>query len=585
MRTAETVLGIIRERGRRGLPIEDIYRQLYNPSLYLCAYGKIYRNRGAMTPGITPETVDGMSMTKIESIIEELRHERYQWTPVRRTYIPKKNGKLRPLGMPTWSDKLLQEVIRLILEAYYEPQFSAHSYGFRPGKGCHTALQEIYHRWVGTKWFIEGDIADCFGALHHEVLMSILAEKLHDNRFLRLIRHLLEAGYVEEWKFHRTLSGSPQGGIVSPILANIYLDKLDQFVNEKLLPDFNCGERRRANPEYVRLRERKQRMEKQGHHEEAVTLLRQMQQIPSLDPDDPNYRRLRYVRYADDTLFGFIGSKDEAEEIKHRLKVFLRNELKLELSEEKTLITHATTETAKFLGYEITVLRDDTKRDRRGHRSINGQIGLKVPIAVVRKACKRYLWHDKPVHRKELTHNSVYDIVVQYQSEYRGLVQYYQMAYNLHQFHRLKWVMEQSLTKTLAHKLRISVCKVYDRYRATLCTEQGTTQGLRVVVDRAEDKKPLVAVWGGIPLRREMKAVLNDQPSRSYVSHSELVQRLKAEQCELCGSTKSVQVHHVRALKDLRQPGRKEKPAWVKVMTARRRKTLVQVGANKSMLY
>ncbi len=575
MRTAETVLGIIRERGRRGLPLEDIYHQLYNPNLYLCAYGKIYRNRGAMTPGTTPETVDGMSMAKIEGIIEDLRHERYQWTPVRRTYIPKKNRKLRPLGMPTWSDKLLQEVIRLILEAYYEPQFSQYSHGFRPGKGCHTALQEIYHGWVGTKWFIEGDITDCFGSLCHEVLMAILVEKLHDNRFLRLICNLLKAGYLEEWQYHATLSGSPQGGIVSPILANIYLDKLDQFVEKKLLPDYTCGEHRRTNPAYERLQGRRYRLEKQGRHEEALALLWQMQQLPSLDPDDPNYRRLRYIRYADDMLLGFIGPQDEAEAIKQRLKVFLRDELKLEMSEQKTLITHASTEMAKFLGYEITVVRDDTRRDWRGRRSVNGLIGLRVPTEVVHKACKRHRQHGKPVHQQALANNSVYDIVVQYQLEYRGLVQYYQMAYNLHRLQRLKWVMEQSLTKTLAHKLGISVGKVYDRYRATLHTEHGTTPGLRVVVEREEGKQPLVAVWGGIPLRKQMKVVLNDQPAQSYVNHSELVQRLKAGRCEVCGSTESVEVHHIRALKDLRRPGRKKKPAWVKVMAARHRKTLV----------
>src|SRR5437588_4337008 len=171
MRSAETVLSIIRERGKRGLPLEDMYRQLYNPSLYLIAYGRLYANKGAMTQGSTSETVDGMSMAKIEKLIDEIRHERYRWTPVRRTYIAKKSGKLRPLGLPTWSDKLLQEVIRLILEAYYEPQFSPHSHGFRPGRGCHTALQEITKAWKGVKWFVEGDISQCFDSFDHEVML------------------------------------------------------------------------------------------------------------------------------------------------------------------------------------------------------------------------------------------------------------------------------------------------------------------------------------------------------------------------------------------------------------------------------
>ena len=233
MRNAETVLGIIHERGSSGLPLEDVYRQLFNPDLFLKAYGRIYRNTGAMTPGTTDETVDGMSTAKIDTIIDDLRHERYRWKPVRRVYIEKKNSKKRrPLGIPNWSDKLLQEVIRLILEAYYEPQFSTKSHGFRPGHGCQTALSEIYSKWVGTKWFVEGDIAQCFDSLDHSILLAILREKIHDNRFVRLIESLLRAGYLEQWHYNATLSGSPQGAVLSPILANIYLNKFDQFALE-----------------------------------------------------------------------------------------------------------------------------------------------------------------------------------------------------------------------------------------------------------------------------------------------------------------------------------------------------------------
>src|SRR5713226_6742357 len=208
MQRAETVLGIIRERGKRRLPLNNIYRQLFNPDLYLRAYAKLYSNDGAMTQGITTETVDRMALAKIEHLIDEVRHERYRWTPVKRVYILKKNGKRRPLGLPTWSDKLLQEVVRQILEAFYEPQFSPHSHGFRPERGCHTALREIYHNWVGTVWFIEGDISKCFDALSHELVLSILRETIKDERFIRLISELLKAGYLEEWRWNQTYSGS-----------------------------------------------------------------------------------------------------------------------------------------------------------------------------------------------------------------------------------------------------------------------------------------------------------------------------------------------------------------------------------------
>ena len=213
MQSAEAVLGVLRERGRKGLPCNELYRQLFNPQLYLLAYGRIYSNHGAMTPGPTQETADGMTIEKIERIIDAMRHERYRFSPARRIYIPKKSGKLRPLGLPSWSDKLVGEVVRLLLEAYYEPQFSGHSHGFRPGRGCHTALREVADAWTGTTWFIEGDISDCFGSLDHSVLESILSEKIHDDRFLRLVRNMLSAGYLEDWRWNATLSGAPQGGL------------------------------------------------------------------------------------------------------------------------------------------------------------------------------------------------------------------------------------------------------------------------------------------------------------------------------------------------------------------------------------
>src|SRR5215212_3113299 len=306
MRSAATVLGIIRDRGKRGLPLEDLYRQLFNRDLYLLDYGKIARNAGALTPGATTETVDGMSLAKIDAMIDAVRHERYRWTPVRRTYIEKKGStKKRPLGILTWSDKLLQEVVRLILEAYYEPQFNPASHGFRPARGCHTALDEVYHRWVGTKWFVEGDIAGCFDSLDHPVLGSILREKVHDNRFLRLIGNLLRAEYLEEWRYNATLSGSPQGAVLSPVLSNVYLDRLDRFVETALLPKHNRGDRRRCNPAWIRLRGQATRLEKMGRRDEGGQLRRQMKLIPCLDPMDPAFRRLRYIRYADDWLLGF----------------------------------------------------------------------------------------------------------------------------------------------------------------------------------------------------------------------------------------------------------------------------------------
>ncbi|MDQ2904673.1 MAG: reverse transcriptase/maturase family protein [Chloroflexota bacterium] len=574
MRTATTILGIIQERGKQGLPLERVYRLLFNRDLYLMAYGKIYRNNGAMTPGSTPETADEMSLRKIDTIIEALRSERYRWTPTRRVYIEKKNStKKRPLSMPTWSDKLLQEVIRLILESYFEPTFSNFSHGFRPDRGCHTALRQIDDNWHGVNWYIEGDIKACFDSLSHEFLMQTLAEHIHDGRFLRLIRELLQAGYLEEWKYNATLSGAPQGGIVSPILSNIYLSKLDHYVENTLIPMYTKGARRKKNRTYDNLLCQGYRLRKRGQYAEAAKARKAAQRLPSVDLNDPDYRRLRFVRYADDWLLGLIGTKEEAEEIKEQIKTFLHEELKLELSDEKTLITHARTENARFLSYHISASQDDTCQTKK-KRSVNGAMHLRVPPDLLKKKCQKYQKHKKPIHRKELTNNTAYSIVAQYQSEFRGFAEYYQLANDLYRLNSLKWIMEQSLAKTLATKLKVTVKKVHKKYGATWTGDGKTHKGLQVTVPR-EGKKPLIAKWGGIPLKRRPQAILNDQPPLFWPNRSELEKRLLADTCELCGSQDRVEVHHIRALKDLEQKGRREKPLWAKVMSARRRKTLV----------
>jgi group II intron reverse transcriptase/maturase len=574
MQSAETVLDVLRERGRRGLPLDELYRQLFNPQLYLLAYGRIYSNKGAMTPGADGETADGMTLGKIERIIDALRHERYQFKPVKRRYIPKKDGKQRPLGLPTWSDKLVGEVIRLLLEAYYEPQFSEHSHGYRPGRGCHTALREVANTWTGTTWFIEGDISRCFDELDHQVTLRTLGEKIHDNRFLRLIGQMLRAGYLEDWVWGATLSGAPQGGVLSPCLSNIYLDRLDKFVETVLLPEYTRGVRRKPNPEHRRITNGIYRARKRGDHATVRVLRKQQRSLPTLDPHDPEYRRLRYVRYADDILLGFTGSKAEAEEIKRRLGQFLRDDLKLELSETKTLITHARTEAARFLGYEITVWHDD-RRIAAGRRSVNGGIWLRVPTDVIKAKCARYMQRGKPERRSERQNDPEHAIISRYGSEYRGIVQYYMLAGDVWRLNRLYWVMLTSLLKTLAGKHDSTVTKMARKYRATIETPHGPRKCIQVSVPRGDGKKPLVATFGGIPLRRQKNAILRDrEPARANTRHKELVHRLLAGRCELCGQADKVRVHQIRKLADLTKPGQPQ-PDWMQIMAKRRRKTLI----------
>jgi len=574
LQNAETVLGVLRERGRRGLPCNELYRQMFNPALYLAAYGRIYSNQGAMTPGASAETVDGMSLDKIRRITELMRHERYRFSPVQRVLIPKKNGKRRPLGLPGWSDKLVGEVMRLLLGAYYEPQFSDQSHGFRPGRGCHTALREVAHTWTGTTWLIEGDISDCFGSLDHELTVQILSEKIHDNRFLRLVRNMLEAGYLEDWVWNATLSGAPQGGVLSPLLSNIYLHRLDTFVEQVLMPEYNRGAERVKNPAYRKVHKALTRARERGDRVEARSLRQQLRGMPSKDLHDPGYRRLRYCRYADDHLLGFTGPKAEAEEIKQRLGRFLRDELRLELSQEKTLITHARTSAARFLGYEITVQHND-KAITNGQRSSNATVRLRVPVEVIKAKCASYMQRGKPARRTRLMNMDDYTIVSIYGAEYRGLVQYYLLASDVYRLNRLNWVMETSLLKTLAGKHRSTVSKTAAKYKAKVDTPYGPRTCFEATVERAGGRQPLVARYGGIPLRWQKKAVLQDRQPGQAVGPKELVTRLLANRCEICEYSGNVQVHHIRKLADLDKLGQTDRPIWAAMMAKRRRKSLV----------
>ena len=435
---------------------------------------------------------------------------------LKRVYIPKRSGKLRPLGLPSWSSKVMQEVIRQVLNAYFEPRFSDHSHGFRPGRGCHTALSEIVPTWKGVHWIIEGAISDCFGRLDHDVLLGILREHIHDHRFLRLIRYMLQAGYLEEWSWHETLSGAPQGGVCSPILSNIYLDKLDTFVETVLMPKYNGEKRRKPNPAYKQVEYAIARAKRKGDRQAVRALRKQRRELPSQDPNDPEYRRLRFVRYADDKL------------------------------------------------------------DRRGQRQVNEMVSLRVPMEVIEQKCALYMQRGKPAQRAQLLDDSDYSIVGKYQAEYRGVVQYYLLAQNVGLFGKLKWVAETSLLKTLAGKHKSSVAAMARKYKATTQTDYGPRKCLRVEVQRDKGKKPLVAQFGGIPLKRKHDAVIIDHtPQFLMTNRSELLQSVLADTCELCGSNERVEVHHIRKLADLGKPGRKEKPVWVKQMAARRRETLV----------
>jgi group II intron reverse transcriptase/maturase len=571
----KNVLEIYSKRGIEGKVLNRLYRQLFRPELYEKAYVEIYANLGSTTKGTSKDTLDGMSKERIGNIIQNVKQEQHRWKPVRRTYIPKGNGKSRPLGIPSGDDKLLQAAMKILLEAYYEPTFSKRSHGFRPGKGCHTALTYVGQSLKDTNWFIEGDIKGCFDNIDHDILLGIIGEKIEDGRFLNLTKQLLKAGYMENWKTIGTYSGTPQGGIISPLLTNIYLDVFDKWVERELLPKYNRSLHkhggRRKNPEYARLSQLRNRAKKAGDYKAHKLYGEQRRPVPSVITNDEGFRKLEYVRYADDFLLSFAGPKSEAEEIKREISQFLKDRLKLELSEEKTLITHARSQKANFLGYELSLWQGVH------NRQANGKMRFGVPKEVVTRACRKYTKKGKPVHRAGLLMLSDIDLITIFQAEYRGLVNYYRMAHNIHALSMVGGVTQASLLKTLASKYKTSVSKVSKRYRTTIEINGTCYKVLEAVVKR-EGKADLKATFGAVSLTRNPNPakIADEYPLLSkYAKTSQLIDRLKAEQCEMCGKTGMIEVHHVRKLKDVNKPGRKKKPEWVHRMAAIHRKTLM----------
>ena len=584
MQTAEHMLQALHKLGEKGIPLTRVYRCLYNEELFLNAYAKISWNKGALTPGTTNDTIDGTNLKRIRTIIDQLRYERFRFRPARRTRVTKPKGGKRPLGLPDFPEKLVQEGIRQLLEAYYEPQFHDSSHGYRPKRGCHTALTTIQQKFKGTTWFIEGDIRGCFDNINQKKLVEILSKNIHDGRLINLIDRTLKAGYLENWQYHHTYSGTPQGSIISPILANVYLNELDRFVEDDLIPQYTKGQKRTHNPRYRQLGYHIHLAHKEGNLEKVTELEQQRRQLPSQDPNDPNYRRLKYVRYCDDFILGFIGPKSEAKEIKQAISQFLQQELQLELSQEKTLITHAKTSQAHFLGYAISVYHTNHKISPRTGtkaktRSINGGIRLGIPYGLTDEHIKRYQKNGKPTHEPVLIHNSDAHIINLYQQRYRGLAEYYKYAVDRGRLSKLKHIMETALTKTLANKFRTSVPKIYQKYKATRSVDNHSYKVLQIEIPTPT--RTHYVYWGAIPLKviKPGTQPLNDQKynPRMQGLHSDLIQRLLADECELCGSDQECEVHHIRKLSNLKQRwrGRKEKPEWVKVMIARHRKTIV----------
>jgi len=572
---------------KEGKKVQDLFKIMRNhDSLWLKAYTNIYANKGAITPGVNRNTLDGFSDERVTNIIQLLEEDRYHFHPSKRVYIPKANGKLRPLGMPTGDDKLIQEVVRMLLERIYEPMFSDWSHGFRPKRSCHTALAEVLDTWDGIKWILEIDIEGFFNNIDHKIMIKLLEKKIDDWRFIKIIRQMLKAGYMEDWKYHQTYSGTPQGGIVSPILANIYLHALDCKIAE-MIRAFNIGKKRGRNPAYKSLQGKiwwiRKKIARETHPEaiadlkcRAKELSEQLRKTPSIDPFDPQYRRMRYLRYADDFLLGITGSRQDAVQVMAEVTEYLETELHLTVSKEKSAI-RPSKQGGIFLGYEVRsytndkVIKIKVNGTHTHKRTICEKMDVYVPEEKLEKFCKSKgygLYQSARADRRaELLYLSDLEIVSTYNAEFQGLANYYALAHDAKQkLNKLQYIWQGSLLRTLADKHKTSVKKQHQRLRhhddMVVKYRIGNQERMRKVFN-LKYLKDLRRAWDQVDLIPKTFV---------YSSGTELRKRYNAQQCEYCGKQQGYfEVHHVRKLSDIKDG----KEAWQRLMIARHRKTLV----------
>ena len=571
----------ISDASRKGYPVKKLHRLFDMPEIWYEAYARIYSNKGAITEGATDNTLDGFSSERIDEIVSQLKHETYRFTPVKRVYIPKANGKKRPLGLPTGDDKLVQETTRIMLERIYEPMFNEDSHGFRANRSCHTAFKGIWRKWSGTKWFIEFDIKGFFDNMNHEVMIELLKKKIDDKHFINLIKGMMKAGYLEDWKYHSTYSGVPQGGIISPILSNIYLHELDAYV-KKYAETFTEGEQREPNLEYRRIRRQRYKVrdmiDRIGTQTELMAEYHRLDEIqktfPSTNQHDSNYKRFRFCRYADDFIIGIIGSRDDAMMVMENVKAYLRDKLKLDTSPEKTRIEKGE-KGITFLGYGIRttkgdkILRQKMKGRYVRRRTLTENLRLEVPKNKPMEFCQKngYGNWDKnhPIHRSNLLSSSDVEIINIYNAELRGFANYYYLACDMKKrLKRLEFIANGSLHKTLANKHQIK--------QTTIIARMKVGRGEYVHQYTVKGKSRKITVFKLKHLQKP-EACEDKLPFVIISRTSELIKRLEANRCEYCGDMDLLESHHIRRMKDVRS--RDNPQMWEKVMVARNRKTLI----------
>jgi group II intron reverse transcriptase/maturase len=560
----KTLLRIERLRllnSRREWRNDQLYRLLYSEDLYIVAYERIKSAPGNLTPGSDGMTIDGFSLETIREIIQQMRTEQFQFKPARTVFIPKANGKMRKLGIPSTRDKVVQEVIRMILEAIYDspygPYFREESHGFRHGRSCHTALQEIRGKWAATNWIIEGDIQAFFDNVDHGILVRLLAKKITDTRFLNLIWKLLGAGYLDLHGARKdSLAGTPQGGLASPILANVYLHELDEKV-EEIRQRLERGAKKRRNPLHRKLSARKQALQRrrETNTKEFRQVVSHLRSIPSVVVDDTDFIRVRYIRYADDWLIRVCGPRALAERIREELATFLEQDLHLTLSQDKTHITNVRTESAQFLGTLLHIGRGGIPRvvtttNGSGRpikrRSTGSEVVMEAPTdSIIRKLSNKgfYTPEGMPTTKKGWIYLDVDQIVHLYSGINRGLQNYYRFTDNFGHLARIQYILQFSLARTFAAKFKRSVKQIFQRFG----------RSITVTVTTKEKGDRAVAFY----LNNDWKKRRN-----AFVTHEANVDLLRwairvrtrsklGRPCCICGSPHQVEMHHVRHIRKM----------------------------------
>ena len=546
------------------------YDLMYQKVLYKMAYERLKSKPGNMTHGADQETLDGFSMEWIGKTIEQLKNQSFQFKPVRREYIPKPNGKKRPLGIPSPRDKIVQEVMKNIIEAIFEPTFSNHSHGFRPKRSCHTALEEV-SKWNGVNWAIEGDIKGFFDNVDHEKLAGMLKNRIKDQRIIDLFWKLVRAGYVEKGRMIDNSLGVPQGGLISPLLSNIYLDLLDKYV-EILKIQYETPKGKRTtlvSPQYQKMTRELKKLTDQYELNPSTELIREIKALRLLRAKIPSRvgigMRLRYVRYADDWIIGITGSKKVTMEIKNKIGIFLKESLGLDMSEEKTKITYLKQEEAKFLGTLISRIRSKEAKVVNKKTSDNvtklriSQVRpkLKAPIKEIleKLEMKGFI---KRNDRGEMIPSAMNkwinlehrDILIRYNWVIRGYMNYYSFVDN---YSRLggsvvNFMLVHSCAKTLALKYKLRSRKeVFKKFGKYLTPADELTQV-------SAKKMPLrIEYQDSLAITRKFKINRVNDPMEVLNWGLRTSKGFLESPCWICGAEDNIQMHHLKHIRKMNE--------------------------------